>query len=255
MRERWRELLMVAITTGSFAVIFCLPPISQDTSYHRFADQREIWRVPSFFDVVTNLPFLFVGGLGLLFCWQRSDLEARPAWITLFVAVVLVAVGSSYYHWAPSNATLVWDRLPMAVGFMALLTALFVDYLDRRCVRLLIPLVVLGAFSVFYWHWTDDLRLYAWVQFFPLVCVLILLALFKPRQTRPGYLLVGLGFYLLAKLFEMADEPIYGFLGDQFSGHSMKHLSAAAASLCLALMLFKEKPSEPEASALSGPAQ
>jgi hypothetical protein len=244
MRERWRELLMVAIIVVSFVVIFCLPAIRQDTTYHNFADAREFWSVPNFFDVATNLPFLFVGGLGLFFCLQRKDLEARSAWVTLFVAVALVFVGSSYYHWAPSNTTLVWDRLPMAVGFMALLTALLTDYLDRRCSRLLVPLVLLGVISVFYWHWTDDLRLYAWVQFFPLMCVLILLALFKPRNTKPRYLLVAFAFYWLAKLFEWADAPLYGFFGDQLSGHSIKHLSAAAGALCVALMLYDEPSKE-----------
>jgi hypothetical protein len=32
-----------------------------------------------------------------------------------------VALGSGYYHWRPSNSRLVWDRLPMTVGFMSLI--------------------------------------------------------------------------------------------------------------------------------------
>ena len=46
------------------------------------------------------------------------------------MGVGLVAVGSSYYHWRPNNARLVWDRLPMTVGFMSLIAVVLSETLD-----------------------------------------------------------------------------------------------------------------------------
>ena len=41
----------------------------------------------------------------------------------------MVAIGSSYYHWKPSNSRLVWDRLPMTVGFMSLVAVVISETL------------------------------------------------------------------------------------------------------------------------------
>jgi hypothetical protein len=43
-----------------------LPPLLQDQSYHQFADQRELFGIPNFWNVVSNLPFIAVGAVGLL---------------------------------------------------------------------------------------------------------------------------------------------------------------------------------------------
>ena len=39
----------------------------------------------------------------------------------LFLGIALTGFGSSYYHWDPNDRTLFWDRLPMALSFMAIL--------------------------------------------------------------------------------------------------------------------------------------
>jgi hypothetical protein len=41
------------------------PPIPQIQSYNDFADQHTILGIPNFYDVVSNVPFLIVGVLGL----------------------------------------------------------------------------------------------------------------------------------------------------------------------------------------------
>jgi hypothetical protein len=45
--------------------LLLLPTISQDQSYHQFADQRNLLGVPNFWNVVSNLPFIAVGAAGL----------------------------------------------------------------------------------------------------------------------------------------------------------------------------------------------
>lgn len=57
------------------------------------------------------------------------------------------------------------------------------------------------------------------------------------------------GFYLLAKVEEAADKPIYKWTHQIVSGHTLKHLAAAMVPVFLALMLAK-RTVEPERYAL-----
>src|SRR5271163_3422367 len=93
--------------------LLILPPIHQDPSYHAFADQRTIWGVPNFWNVVSNLPFLLVAIWGLRALRNgQAFLEQweRAAYSILLSGIALVAFGSSYYHAWPDDATLFWDR-------------------------------------------------------------------------------------------------------------------------------------------------
>src|SRR5260370_31480899 len=108
------------------AIFLFLPPVHQDLSYHTFADQRTLWGIPNFFNVASNLPFLVIGLLGIWFIGVQTrnsqtvlDPVERWPYLVLFAGVSLTALGSGYFHWAPNNDRLVWDRLPMAVRFMA----------------------------------------------------------------------------------------------------------------------------------------
>jgi len=239
----WRYGILVLLMLGSLFTVMSLEPIPQDLAYHDFADQRTFLGVPNILDVISNLPFLLVGILGLRYC-IRADLGAgRLAWIVLFAGVSLVSVGSAYYHWAPSNGTLVWDRLPMTVGFMGLLAALLGEYVNHRLPRwVLTPAVLAGIASVLYWHLTDDLRPYAWVQFFPLLTIPVVMVLFRPRYTHSWLLLVSLGWYVLAKVTENFDASIFELTRQVVSGHSMKHVLAAVGCCSILLMLQKRRP-------------
>ena len=46
------------------------------------------------------------------------------------------------------------------------------------------PLLAIGVFSLLLWYWTDDLRGYIWVQFFPCLVLPLLLLMFPPKYTR-----------------------------------------------------------------------
>jgi hypothetical protein len=94
------------------------------------------------------------------------------------------------------------------------------------------------------WRWTDDLRLYAWAQFFPFLALILILRLFPPKYTGTRYWVIAAALYALAKLLEFFDEKIFS-LGSIVSGHTLKHLAAAAASLAILRLLQTRRPISP----------
>lgn len=239
----WRYIILMIVILGSLFWILSLEPISQNTAYHSFADTREFFGIPNFLDVVTNLPFLIVGISGISFCWLMQGEGIRSSWIVFFTGVGLVGIGSAYYHLSPDNDSLVWDRLPMTIGFMGLFVALLGEYLGNRiAVLLLYPAVGLGLATVAYWHFTDDLRPYYWVQLVPLITIPTVMILFRSKNSHQWLLLVGLGWYALAKLAESYDMVLFLGTEELLSGHSMKHLFAAAGIYSVLVMLQRRKP-------------
>lgn len=241
---RPRELALVFLMLAPLAVMFvAVPPIPQDPAYHALADHRTFFNVPNFLNVASNIGFLIVGGLGLMLCLDAGVAGAPRSWIVFFFGTLLVAFGSAYYHWMPNNATLVWDRLPMTIAFMALFAALIAEHVRPEIERTLLRVAIaVGILSVGWWHYTDDLRFYAWVQFAPLLAIVYILIAYRGRYTHRGYLAWGLVFYGLAKVTEFADAAIFSATAGAISGHSLKHLLAAAAPFCIYLMLRKRKP-------------
>lgn len=216
-----------------------LPPIAQDPEYHFFADHRGLLGVPNFLNVTTNLAFLAVGIAGIVLCARRHEgIGARWAWLVCFIGVALMCFGSGYYHMKPDNDTLVWDRLPMSIGFMALSVAVLSEHLNPRLEAYLPgPTIILGIGSVVYWHYTGDLRLYVLVQFLPLLLLPVILLLFKDRYAHRGLLLLALAIYIASKLAEYYDRAVFALTGNIISGHSLKHLLAALALLAVYGML------------------
>jgi Ceramidase len=223
-------IVLLGVMAATLAALLLLPPIPQDQSYHQFADQRTLCGTPNFWNVVSNLPFIAIGAAGLL---RHRD---NPATVVLFAGIFLTGVGSSYYHLSPGDGPLVWDRLPMTIAFMAILSGAIAERVDEKAGRVLLwPLLALGVFSLVLWRWTDDLRLYAWVQFFPCLLLPVLFLLFPPKYTGTIYWIVAAALYALAKLFEYYDSAIYP-AGHILSGHTLKHLAAGAA--CFAVLRY-----------------
>lgn len=216
--NRWWLLGLLALAAAS---VFFVPVIAQDESYHAFADARTIWRIPNFWNVVSNLPFAIMGALGL---WRLRG----PVAGVLFVGLLLTCFGSAYYHLAPSDARLVWDRLPMTLVFMPLLTWIIAEGRSPRWEGwILVMLTSGGGASVLWWQRTGDLRPYALVQFGP--ALLMLPALWRANGRR--YLWGVVGFYSLAKVAEFYDHSAYSVL--PLSGHTWKHILAALAGYCI----------------------
>ena len=223
-------VVFFGLLAASLGGLLLLPPIPQDQSYHQFADQRTIFGIPNFWNVVSNLPFLAVGAAGLR--RFRDD----PATVVFFLGVFLTGIGSSYYHWDPNDGTLFWDRLPMTLSFAAILALVVEERVNARAGAILLwPALAIGLFSLLLWRWTDDLRLYFWVQFFPGLAVLLLFLLYPPKYTGTHYWIAAGALYALAKLFEFTDWAIYS-AGNFLSGHMLKHLAASAA--CFAILRY-----------------
>jgi hypothetical protein len=229
---------LLAFSALLIAFAFLADPVSQDPGYHLFADTRFIFGIANFWNVVSNLPFLIVGGAGLWFLRTKEQQgiisSLYPAYLIFFCGVLLTSIGSSWFHLAPSNSTLLWDRLPMTIAFMALLALIVGEHVcDKSAKRLLMPLLLVGAVSVIYWHYTEsigagDLRPYAIVQFLPMILIPILLLTYPPRFSSPGIYWGMILLYALSKAFEYFDYDVYAW-GSIISGHSIKHLVAAAA--------------------------
>ena len=243
MKTQWRGILLISIIVISFGVMMNIKPISQDLSYHDFADSRQFSGVPNFLNVISNIPFALFGIMGIFYCRRIRNGDAYWSWLTLFSGVALVTVGSGYYHLNPGNETLVWDRLPIAIAFMGLFIAILSEYVNPKIQRqFLIPSILLGFFSVLIWQLTDNLRFYLWVQFFPILSIPIVLVLYKGRYTHIRFFLYALILYLFAKLFELYDREVFSILSEQLSGHTLKHIFASLSVLSLYLMLQKREP-------------
>jgi hypothetical protein len=253
-----RVLGFIALGIVALGFVFCLPPIPQHQSYHGFADDRTMLGVPNFLNVASNLPFVVVGGLGLGLLLRHDAvgpdgpiLDRAERWplLVLFAGVLLTGFGSSYYHLAPSNGRLVWDRLPMTVAFMGFFASMIGERIGVRAgARLLGPLVWLGIAGVLTWHLGEqrgvgDLRLYGLVQFYPLLTIPLLIYLFPARYTRAGDVFVALGWYLLAKGLEVGfvDHGLFA-AGRLVSGHTLKHLAAALGAYWLFRMVRYRRP-------------
>lgn len=240
-------ILLVLIGISLLLIFLFTSRVPQWGNYHQFADTRTLWGIPNFWNVSSNIPFLTVSILGFMSLrrqWTNHNLNKKEAvvFFILFLAVLLISLGSSYYHWLPDNDRLVWDRIPMTIVFMSLLSLTITERINAKLgFWLLFPLMMLGIFSVLYWRWTElsaqgDLRLYGLVQFYSMILIVFILFFF-PKSYPPVKAYLGMFvFYGLAKLCEHFDFMIYSW-GEWLSGHTLKHLFAAVSAYFLVVIL------------------
>lgn len=233
----WRLMILVSIVIIAILEVISLPSISQDISYHHFADRRDIFTIPNGSNVISNVLFCISGILGFR---RFSSIANSPAvfrWRFFFISITLVGVGSAYYHWFPSNDSLFWDRLPMTLAFSSLTVSLFAERLGERTGQVLfVPFIFLSTASIVYWWFTEqlglgDLRPYILAQYLPLLLTPILLILYPKGFSwdRP-YWILFLG-YVIAKGFEWQDFACYNWTYYIISGHTLKHIIGAVAIL------------------------
>lgn len=242
--------ILFLIVSIIFLIFIFVDPISQSQKYYNFSDKNNYFCINNFWNVISNIPFIIIGLVGI-YDNKREKLKhdnykITPIYNTFFLGVFLTGFGSSWFHLNPNNATLVWDRLPMTIGFMALTTGLLSEYLYRNLQkRIFFPLLFIGFISVLYWYYTEqqgrgDLRLYVLVQFLPLLLIPLIALTHQSRFTHNNLLIGVILFYLLAKLAEHYDQEIHQVLGF-ISGHSIKHLLAAIATYLVLVMLRNRK--------------
>jgi hypothetical protein len=261
---RARVALVVGVAAVGIIAALILPPLPQSQAYHQFADGRTLLGIPNCLDVLSNAAFLVVGLLGLGFLLRRPQAEEAGGFVAgcekvpyamFFLGLLLTGFGSGYYHWAPDDATLVWDRLPMTLVFTSMLSATIVERVSLRVgLWLLAPMVIAGAASVFYWQRSGNLWPYAAAQYLSIALIGLLLLLFPSRYTRSVDLFWMIGTYGLALVAQALDGAVFG-LTHMVSGHTIKHLLAALAVFWVLPMLARrtEKPPPEEKSEIRNP--
>jgi hypothetical protein len=241
--------LLVTVLLAAAALLH--GPIAQPAGYHDFAAQAVAFGIPHFADVISNLGFALAG----LWGWIRlAPASVHPglrhgwAGYRLFlIGLFLTAFGSSWYHLAPDNAGLVWDRLPIALACGGLLAGVWGDVQQRDSRALTVWLALAAVASVTWWYVTDlsgsgDLRPYLLLQGLPI----LLIPLWQWIYRAPGADRLAFGgalaLYVVAKFAELGDHEIAAVLG-VVSGHTLKHLLAAgAAALIVGRLAVRVRP-------------
>ena len=253
-QRRSRLMLIASVCVAAATALSLAPRMPIGPAYHVFADTRTMWGIPNALDVLSNLPFFFVGMWGLLWLMRDAgragflDRRERIPYLVFFAGVMFTGVGSFWYHLAPCNQRLPWDLVPMTCAFVALVVAAYMERVNVRAgYAALAPLLLVGASTVFYWYFTNatghgDYKYYLFLQFFSPVVLTLLIALFPPRYTGFRFLAIAFLFYVLAKFFENYDFPIYRDLHGTVSGHTLKHLIAGVACFWVLLMLKRRQP-------------
>ena len=238
-RQVWLIVAAVVAVYGLLRLSF--GPLPQDPAYHLLADMRtSLVVVPHAGDVLSNLAILVAGLFGLAIRSRMNVApDARTAVNVLIAATILTALGSAYYHWAPTNATLIWDRLPIAVVLMSLLALVMADRVHPLYARVgLWPFAALGMASVILWGISEetghgDLLLYLIVRIGAGVAIVSLLILRKPRHTGTMWLLAAVACEVAMALLERFDHEIFQLTGGSASGHNLKHVMAGVALACV----------------------
>jgi hypothetical protein len=235
------KLLLWITVIVTVAVFVLLKPIPQDVKYHLFANDVNVFGIANGWNVISNIGFLLVGFLGLQFL--RKNYINNPIIWTLFIGLIFTGFGSAYYHYRPNNTTLVWDRLPMTIVFTSFFALIYDWCFDAKMgFKIWLISLLVGIYSVFYWQFTEhmlrgDLRLYAIIQFLPIVLIVIIVAANFKKHT---FLLKSISlivvWYVIAKLLEHFDTHLFE-MTNYCSGHPLKHIAAAVAAYYMYRML------------------
>jgi len=228
-RRAFAGWLVVAAVIGAAVAVIALGPITRGPEFHRYADGRTWLGIPHAGDVLSNLAFLLVAA------WAMPAARARgvPGAVAACGGVAAIGLGSGIYHWAPSDPTLVLDWASIAVTLMLVVVAVGRDRIGPRAGHALLAFAPLGAaLAVGWWVWTGgtsggDLAPYVAIQALG-VGLPPLIALAAPGRIGAGWLVAAVGGFALARVLARHDAALLDAIG--VSGHSLKHVAAAAAA-------------------------
>lgn len=245
LRVRRREGALALVTLLLGALALAGPALQQSAHYHDFADQRAWGALPHAADVLSNLPFALWGAAGLWTLARALRLRAvdcaQAGLAALFFAGLIVTAGvSSYYHWQPDDAGLAWDRGGMVLAFSGLLGLAALQAVSRRAgMALAAAVLALGLAAVQHWAVTGNLLPWALLQGGGMVFVGVAACL-RPALPAPGLPIrwaLVIALYALAKVLELADQPVFELTGQLVSGHSLKHVVAGFSAWPVLLAL------------------
>ena len=253
MKGQIQFLMFGMFSVGMILISVIMPPTLQSNEYHQFVDQRIYFGIPNFFNVVSNIFLLFSGLAGIIFLLRPQktlihktfvNFSEKWPYLILFLSVIMASLASAYYHLAPDNSRLVWDRIPIAIGIMTLFSIVLIERISMKVGFIALPFLILfGIGSVIYWYWSEqhgsgNLNYYIVIQFYSILAIIFLAKNFSSRYTKGACIYVVILFYVFAKIAELADYEIFS-LGQVISGHSVKHLFVGLAVLCIIYMLQK----------------
>lgn len=239
----WLRYTPTIIAVGLIATLALHGRIAQPAHYHDFADHSATFGIPHAADVLSNAGFALVAIWGWLVLWpRRASEELRGGWpgYRLFlIGLLLTAFGSAFYHLAPDNARLLWDRLPIALVCNGLIAGVRGDIRGGSGNGIeVIALALYGVASVAWWVVTErsgaeDLRPYLLLQALALILIPLWQMIYRrPRTDRIAFA-AAMALYVLARVAEVFDHQIAATLGF-VSGHTLKHLIATAAVAAVA---------------------
>lgn len=229
-QRRWA---LLGFTGLLLLLALWLPAVEQSAHYHDFADQRPWGALPYAGDVLSNLAFALFALWGGWQWWQQRPalcLTEQAMLLGVVLGLGLTSLGSSYYHLAPEDGRLWWDRLGMLFIFAPLLGLAVAERLDAASAWVTAPVVLLAGFiSLQYWASSGNALPWALLQGGGMLLLLVLA--FAPVQTQQVGIRWGLviACYTLAKLLELGDGAVFAATGQWVSGHSLKHMVAALA--------------------------
>jgi hypothetical protein len=200
---------------------------------HAFIDARSFFGIPNCLDVLSNLPFLVSGIWGMIALHRAQTIAAplQSAARVFFIGLIFTCLGSSYYHYAPSDFGLMMDRLGMAVAFAGVISlaagsrlGAVVSESATPVLLILTPMAAMAAYTL------QNVLPWAVVQFGGMALIVWLACL--PRKPALPVIHLGalIALYALAKLFEAQDTQVFELTQGMISGHSLKHIAASLAA-------------------------
>ena len=224
--------------------------------YNVFADQVTCLGIPNFTNVASNLAFVLAGVVALAWFWrERSRLLGTrfrsrtelALYASFFAAAVLVGIGSGYYHWRPTNATLFWDRCPMTLAGAALAGAFLAERVDTRAGAIVaVALALLLPATLVYWRMSEAAgaeNLWPYLAGFygSLAVATLVLVLFPSPFTHGSQAFVAVAWFAAAMPFDKALDGWVYSLGGITGGHAVKHLLAGLAMFWLFWFMLRPR--------------
>lgn len=247
-RRRIPSLLIAAYVLAVMLVALLSEPVAQDLAYHDFANDRSRLGIPNFADVVSNAVIFASALWGLCLCVRPSSerflgqTDHRFA-LLLFAALVLTAAGSTWYHLAPDNHRLFWDRLPLSIAFTALIAWLAAERSQPgKGVQTQLWLwVSIGPAAATYWYVSElagagDVRFYLILHGFMLITPPLLLRIHAGLTHARAYWW-AYAIFLVGMAGDVLDHQIFTLTHETVSGHNIKHVAMGLAVAVLAGML------------------